>query len=63
MDEAAMQRSQLVIPKPSFTIDVKFQDLQLTLKNGTTIMAGVTGELRGGHGLRRRGGDHSSIGI
>ena len=37
-----------MIPKPSFTIDVKFQDLQLTLRNGTTIMAGVTGELRGG---------------
>lgn len=44
----AMRASVLTTPKPSFTIDVKFQDLQLTLKNGIQIMAGVTGELRGG---------------
>jgi hypothetical protein len=42
------QPSKLTTPKQSFTIDVQFNNLQLTLPNGICIMQGVTGELQGG---------------
>jgi hypothetical protein len=42
------QQSMVTTPKQSFTIDVQFNNLQLTLPNGICIMQGVTGELRGG---------------
>ncbi|MGK3745035.1 MAG: hypothetical protein ACI90V_011896 [Bacillariaceae sp.] len=43
------QPSMITTPKQSFTIDVQFHNLQLTLPNGICIMQGVTGELQGGH--------------
>lgn len=42
------QVSGLTTPKPAYTIDVKFNNLQRTLPNGICIMQGVTGELKGG---------------
>eukprot|EP00536_Pseudo-nitzschia_multiseries_P004086 jgi/Psemu1/187311/e_gw1.66.61.1 len=38
--------SSVTTPKPKFTVDLKFSNLQLTLPNGNCIMQGVTGELK-----------------
>lgn len=48
MEHESMRASFLTTPKPSYTIDLKFNQLQLTLKNNICIMKGVTGELKGG---------------
>jgi len=42
------QASNITTPKPLYTIDVKFNNLQRTLPNGICIMQDVTGELKGG---------------
>jgi len=48
LDDSMRQPSILTTPKPSYTIDVEFSNLQLTLPNGICIMQGVTGELTSG---------------
>jgi len=47
-DKLMRKKSMITLPKPSYTIDVKFNCLQRTLPNGICIMQGVTGELKGG---------------
>ena len=42
------KQSVVTVPKPSFMIDVEFDRLQRTLKNGVCIMHGVTGQLQVG---------------
>ena len=42
------KQSIVTVPKPSFMIDVEFDGLQRTLKNGVCIMHGVTGQLQVG---------------